>query len=104
MIEKKYFAVKHIRYEVESEAGKKVLIIPNATGVPDMKSVLCLSDTSLEIWDLITKGLSNVAIVNALFDTYHQEKTQLLDDVTEFITSLLEKEYITVVGEAANDD
>lgn len=104
MVEKKYFAVKHIRYEVKSEAGKRVLIIPNATGVPDMKRVLCLSDTSLDIWDLIAKGLSDIKIVNVLCDTYHQEKMQIKDDVPEFIANLLENGYITVAGEVSNDD
>ena len=104
MIEKKHFVIKHIRYEVESDAGKKVLIIPNETGVPDMKSVLCLSDTSLVIWDLIDKGLSNTTIVNILCDTYHQEKTQIQDDVTEFIANLLEKKYIAVAEESVNND
>ena len=104
MSDVKYSVVKHIRYEVESDSGTRVLIIPNVSGAPDMKNVLCLSDTSLEIWNMITKEFTHSQIINTICETYQQEKTCITKDVTEFINGLLEKNYIRIVEQGTKDD
>lgn len=93
----KYSVIKHIRYEINSDAGNKVLIIPNSTGVPDMKNVLCLSEVSLEIWDMICNNFTTPEIVGALCEKYQKNKGEIPKDVEEFLKSLFDKKYIEVL-------
>jgi len=90
----KYEAIKHIKYEIGNDNGAKVFIIPNLSGNPDMTNVLCLSDTSLEIWEMISNDYTVNKIINAICDKYNKDKDEVESDVTSFISGLVEKGYI----------
>lgn len=90
----KYSVIKHIRYEINSDSGNKVLIIPNSTGVPNMKNVLCLSDVSLEIWDMVCDNFTNSEVVSTLCEKYQKDKNEISKDVEEFLDSLFCQKYI----------
>lgn len=92
----KYSTMKHIRYEIDSDYGKRVFVIPNATGTPDMKNVLCLTDVSLEIWNMICDGLTKPEIIRTLCEKYPQDKLEIAKDVGEFLNNLEKKEYIQI--------
>ena len=93
-LKKIYKTVSHIRYEVKSDLGKRIFIIPNNTGIPDMKNVLCLSDTSLQIWEMIKDGHSAEQIIVRLSEQYGEEIDKITTDVTSFLCDILSKEYI----------
>lgn len=94
---KMYNVIEHIRYQIESELGMRVFIIPNRNGVPDMKNVLCLSDTTLCIWDLIVKEMGYDQIVNEVSKIYKKEVTEIEADVKGFLQSLITNGYIVSV-------
>lgn len=93
----KFKSQNHIRYEVDSDSGKRIFIIPNKSGIPDMKNVLCLTDTSLEIWEMIVSDHTGEQIICSLSKRYHMTENELEGDVTEFLNNLLEKGYISVI-------
>ena len=92
----KYSVIRHIRYEIVSDEGKRVFVIPNATGAPDMKNVLCLSDVSLEIWNMICDGLTKSEVIHTLCEKYPQDKLEISKDVGEFLSNLWQKNYIEI--------
>ena len=94
---KKYCSIKHLRYEIENESCKRVFIIPSESEIPDMKSVLCLSDTSLYIWELINQGLSAEKIIEEVCKKYNQAKETVQKDIDDFLGDLMEKGYIKSV-------
>ena len=93
----KFKTLQHIKYEVESELGKRILIIPNDSGVPDMKNVLCLADTSLEIWEMIIKNFTYEQIISSLYNKYYKEEVELINDLDGFLSELIDKRYISIV-------
>jgi len=94
---KTYVVSEHIRYEIEVGEQERVLIIPNPKGVPDMRKVLCLSDTSLYIWDLIVENKSFDQVVDEMQQRYERGKEELERDLKEFLESLLDKGYISIL-------
>ena len=92
---KKIYAVcEHIRYEVTGDLDTKIFIIPNTTGIPDMRRVLCLSGTTLSIWDLLKQGKCCDEIIDEMCKIYAKEKSSIKDDITDFINSLKTQQYI----------
>ncbi len=91
---KKYYAIKHMKYEIESDSGRRVFVIPYESEIPDLKNVLCLSDTSLFIWELINKGFSAENIVEEVSEKYNHTKETVQNDIDEFLGNLQEKGFI----------
>jgi len=94
---KRYMISEHIRYEISAGTQERVLIIPNMEGVPDMRNVLCLSDTSLYIWKMIVEQKNFGQMVDEMCQKYKRGKEELERDLKEFIETLLEKRYISVM-------
>lgn len=92
---KKYILHNHLKYQIESEKGLRMFIIPMVSGIPDMKKVLCLADTSLEIWNLISNNYSSSEIINILCEKYDQEEPAISNDVTAFLNKLIETGFIS---------
>ena len=91
----RYTINQHIRYEVKSDQGQRVFIIPNIANIPDMTNVLCLYETSLIIWEMVDK-YSCKEIIDEICLMYHREKEEVEHDVIVFLTDLVEKGYITI--------
>jgi len=94
---KQYKIEEHVKYELESEFGISILIIPIENGVPDMRKVLCLKDTSLFIWELISENYNCDQIISKVSEEYSKEIEAIEYDVKEFINTLILKNYISVV-------
>lgn len=92
---KQYRFSEHIRYEISGGAQERVLIIPNIDGAPDMKKVLCLSDTSLDIWKMLAEDKNCGQIIDEMSQKYQREKKEIESDVEEFLGTLLEEGYIS---------
>lgn len=91
-----YKILRHIKYEISGDEGERVLIIPNIDNVPDMKRVLCLSDTSLHIWRMIADQKNCEQIIEEMTIKYNVESKKVEKDVKDFLCTLLEKGYISV--------
>lgn len=89
---KTYNVCEHIRYEIDNDT--KVFIIPNTKGMPDMRQVLCLSGTTLTIWDLLVQGKSHNEIIDEMCKIYTREASDIRADITNFINSLEIHQYI----------
>ena len=96
-LKNRYVISKHIRYEINAGEQERILIIPNMEGVPDMRNVLCLSDTSLYIWKMIVEQKNVGQMVDEMSQKYKRGKEELERDLKEFIEILLEKRYISVI-------
>lgn len=94
---KEYIMLTHIKYKINVGEQERALIIPNKNGVPDMKNVLCLSDTSLDIWNMISEKLNRDQIIAEMCKKYNQEKETIERDVKQFLCELLNKGYIVEV-------
>lgn len=92
--ETQYRILEHINYEINCEGGERVLIIPNIDGVPNMKKVLCLSDTSLYIWRMIEDQKNCGQMIEEMGQRYHRESEELQSDLKEFLDALLANGYI----------
>lgn len=80
------------------ENGKEILfIIPNKMDVPDLKKVLCLSDTSLYVWNKVKENYTVERIVSEMAELYNVDKSIVERDVSSFIQELLSKEYISIL-------
>jgi len=93
----KYKITEHIKYEINGGDIERVLIIPINNDVPDMKNVLCLSDTSLYIWKMIIENKNINQILEEISRLYGKDKNEITDDVEEFLNTLLGKGYISVM-------
>lgn len=93
-INKQYIINKHIKYEISGGEIERVLIIPVVEGTPDMRRVLCLSDTSLDIWKMLTEKINVVQIIEALVCKYKVESEKIERDVLDFLRALLDQGYI----------
>lgn len=91
---KQYKFSEHIRYEMSGEVQERVLIIPNIDGKPNMKKVLCLADTSLDIWKMLAEAKNYGQIVDEMSQKYQKEKREIESDVEGFLVTLLENGYI----------
>lgn len=99
-----YVPLKHIRYEIDDDDGKNVLIIPVVDDVPDMERVLCLVGTSLDIWEMLDKHMSINDIALEISKKYNIEKTRVEKDVLDFIHNLIMENYILFTdGEQEHD-
>lgn len=99
-----YIPLKHIRYEIDDDDGKNVLIIPVVDDVPDMKRVLCLIGTSLDIWEMLSKHMYSEDIALEISQKYNIEKKLAEEDVLGFIHNLIMEGYIfSVNGEQEHD-
>ena len=94
---KKYKVIEHIRYGINSEERERVFVIPNFEGIPDMKKVLCLSDTSLLIWNLVNEQRSCSDIIDEVVRTYGKEEKEITRDVHEFLNALIDNGYLSVM-------
>lgn len=92
---KTYKFREHVTYQVEGGAGERLLIIPVVSGIPNMTSVLCLADTSLEIWKMISCNYSTSQITTDLSKKYNREIALVENDVTAFINKLLDAGFIS---------
>lgn len=92
-----YSIIKHIKYEISVGEEERVLIIPNINGVPDMRRVLCLSDTSLHIWRMMTEQKNYGQMVEQMSQKYNKESIEVGRDLDEFLGILLEKGYVSVI-------
>lgn len=93
---KQYIISEHIRYEINGEMGKRVLIIPNIDGVPDLKKVLCLSATALDIWRMIVDGKNYNQIIDEMSQRYFRKREEIEGDIKGFLGNLLDKCYISI--------
>ncbi len=91
----KYNLQEHVKYQIEVDTRQRLLIIPLVSGIPNMTNVLCLADTALEIWKLISDNCSATEIINILCQKYHQEEAVIASDVTSFIDRLIETGFIS---------
>jgi hypothetical protein len=81
-----------------TENGKEILfIIPNKMDVPDLKNVLCLSDTSLYVWDKLKQDYTVESIVTEMAELYNVDISVVARDVSCFIQELLSKDYISIL-------
>ena len=94
---KRYMVSEHIRYEINGGDQERVLIIPNMEDVPDMRNVLCLSDTSLYIWRMIVEHKSFGQMVDEMHQRYERGKEELERDLKEFLETLLDKGYVSIM-------
>jgi len=90
-----YTITNHIQYEIQGDDGLRVLIIPEENGIPNMKHVLCLSDTSLFIWRQLADNRSTAYIIEQLCREYSKNRDEITNDVEVFIKELTDNHYIT---------
>ena len=90
-------AKKHIRYDITGgDEEARAFIIPNQTGIPDMKNVLVLTEVSLYIWDMIISECTFLEICNNLYQKYKEDEMKLQKDTSDFVESLIKKDYIYI--------
>lgn len=81
-------------FEIRTICGEN-LIVPLGTHNIDFSKVIYLNETSMFIWRLIEKGVNGVdEIVEAMTEVYDVERETCLNDVNEFLDSLIENNII----------
>lgn len=93
----KYRILEHIKYEISGGNEERVLIIPNSGNAPDMKKVLCLSNTSLLIWKMIMDQKNYGQIIEEMSQRYNVESKKMESDLKEFLCVLMEKGFIRIM-------
>lgn len=96
---------KHIRHEIEAPDSleKRVLIIPDHDGRPDVRNVLFLSSTSLWIWEALQKGQTYSEILKEMCYQYNVDNEQADKDLSQFLSELIQKGYISIVNKGDTD-
>lgn len=89
-----YKLVEHIKYDFEENDEKKTLIIPSFEGYPDMKKALYLSETSLEIWNCLSEGMSVEETYEFLSQKFNADYQIVVNGTSEFIEQLTANKYI----------
>lgn len=89
-----YKLVEHVKYDFEENDEKKTLIIPSFEGYPDMKKALYLSDTSLEIWNCLSAGMSIEETYEFLSKKYNTDYQIVVSGTNEFIEQLIANKYV----------
>ena len=84
----------HLRYEVENEGVQSVFIIPNDTGIPDLRKVLCLSGVSLFIWDSLENGKAFDDMCLEISRKYETDLDMVRQDGQEYVQKLIENHYV----------
>lgn len=81
-------------FEIRTICGEN-LIVPLGKHNIDFSKVIYLNETSMFIWRLIEKGVNGVdEIVEAMTEVYNVERETCLNDVNEFLDSLIENNII----------
>ena len=101
-----YKLVEHIKYDFEENdekkyaledeiAAKQEMIASVEDGkYPDMKKALYLSETSLEIWNCLSEGMSLEETYEFLSQKFNADYQIVVNGTSEFIEQLTANKYI----------
>lgn len=76
---------------IEQTVDNEILVIPIVDGVAQMNQVCCLTQTSALIWKMFSTDvdISVDEIVNKVSEHYNISKSEIENDIFEFIKDML---------------
>ena len=82
-------------YVIRKVMGNHVVIATGAQS-KDFHGMVKLNDTAAEIWELISKGMTEDEICAAMLESYDVDENQLRTDVKKTLKTLIDQGFVEI--------
>ena len=86
------------REVVSRQIEGELIIVPIRHGVGDMNSLYTLNQVGTVLWDFMQEEHTVPEMMNRVCEEFEVTATQALDDIREFLNSLLEEKLVQLVA------